>query len=105
MAGFDYKDGEISYEVSIMGQTATVTLVRSENDYTSFAPAGGSSGEAQDGKQIELVESGYSVVSDDGYVSIYYAVKIYNPMLLDFREYRLPRDLRTEEYLKQMNKF
>lgn len=76
---FDYKDGEISYEVSIMGQTATVTLVRSENDYSSFAPAGGSSGEAQDGKQIELVESGYSVDSDDGYVSIYYAVKIHNP--------------------------
>ena len=76
---FDYKNGEISYEVSIMGQTGTITLVRSDNDYTSFAPAGGSSGEAQDGQQIELVESGYSVYSDDRYVSIYYAVKIHNP--------------------------
>lgn len=76
---FDYKNGEISYEVSIMGQTGTITLVRSENDYTGFAPAGGSSGEAQDGQQIELVESGYSVNSNDGYISIYYAVKIHNP--------------------------
>ena len=76
---FNYKNGEISYEVSIMGQTGTVTLVRSDNDYTSFAPAGGSSGEAQDGQQIELVESGYSLDSNDGYVSVYYAVKIYNP--------------------------
>ena len=76
---FDYKNGEISYEVSIMGQTGTVTLVRSDNDYTSFAPAGGSSGEAQDGQQIELVESGYSINSNDGYVSVNYAVKIHNP--------------------------
>ena len=76
---FNYKNGEISYEVSIMGQTGTVTLVRSDNDYTSFAPAGGSSGEAQDGQQIELVESGYSLDSNDGYVSVYYAVKIHNP--------------------------
>lgn len=76
---FDYKNGEISYEVSIMGQTGTITLVRSENDYMGFAPAGGSSGEAQDGQQIELVESGYSVNSNDGYISIYYAVKIHNP--------------------------
>lgn len=30
---FNYKNGEISYEVSIMGQTGTVTLVRSDNDY------------------------------------------------------------------------
>ena len=65
--------------MSIMGQTGTITLVRSENDYTGFAPAGGSSGEAQDGQQIELVESGYSVNSNDGYISIYYAVKIHNP--------------------------
>ena len=65
--------------MSIMGQTGTVTLVRSDNDYTSFAPAGGSSGEAQDGQQIELVESGYSLDSNDGYVSVYYAVKIHNP--------------------------
>lgn len=76
---FEYKNGEISYEVSIMGQTGTITLVRSDNDYTSFAPAGGSSGEAQDGQQIELVESGYSVSSNDGRVSVYYAVKIHNP--------------------------
>ena len=75
----NYKNGEISYEVSIMGETGTITLVRSENDYTSFAPAGGSTGEAQDGQQIELVESGYSVDSNDGYVSVYYAVKIHNP--------------------------
>lgn len=76
---FNYKNGEISYEVSIMGQTGTITLVRSDNDYTSFAPAGGSSGEAQDGQQIELVESGYSLDANDGYVSVYYAVKIHNP--------------------------
>ena len=76
---FEYKNGEISYEVSLMGQTGTVTLVRSDNDYSSFAPAGGSSGEAQDGQQIELVESGYSVKSNDGNVSVYYAVKIHNP--------------------------
>lgn len=76
---FEYKNGEISYEVSIMGQTGTITLVRSDNDYSSFAPAGGSSGEAQDGQPIELVESGYSVNSNDGYVSVYYAVKIHNP--------------------------
>ena len=76
---FKYKNGELSYDVSIMGESGTITLVKSENDYTNFAPAGGSSGEAQDGQQIELADSGYSVVSNDGYVSVYYAVKIHNP--------------------------
>lgn len=76
---FSYKNGEISYEVSVMGQSATVTLVRSENDYSNFAPAQGTSGEAQDGKQLELVDSGYTVSSDDGHTSISYAAKIHNP--------------------------
>ena len=76
---FDYKKGEISYEVSMMGETGTVTLVRSDNDYSSFVATGGTSGAAQDGKQIELVDSGYSIVPSGDYTYVYYAVTIKNP--------------------------
>ena len=76
---FSYKDGELSYEVSMMGSTTKVTLVRSENDYTGFATAGGSSGSAQDGQPIELEDARYTVVQSDESCYVYYAVRIHNP--------------------------
>lgn len=76
---FSYKNGEISYEASAFGITTTITLIPSEEDYTSFADAGGTSGAAQEGQQIELVKSGYHVYKDDSRNYVYYAVQIHNP--------------------------
>ena len=76
---FSYKNGEISYEASALGETATITLVKSDNDYTSFAVAGETSAAAQDGQQIDLVKSGYKIRSSDSYNYVYYAVQIHNP--------------------------
>ena len=76
---FSYENGEISYSVSMMGQTAVLSLVPTETDYSVFTPAGGSSGSAQDGQQVTLENGVYSWVTEDGYSTIYYAVKIHNP--------------------------
>ena len=76
---FSYENGEISYSVSMLGQTTTVSLVPSELDYSTFKPAGGSSGAAQDGQQVVLENSSYSAVTSNEYCTIYYAVTIHNP--------------------------
>lgn len=76
---FSYENGEINYSVSMMGQTTVVSLVPSELDYSIFAPAGGSSGAAQDGQQVILENGVYSWIISDEYCRIFYAVKIHNP--------------------------
>ena len=76
---FSYENGEISYSVSMMGQTALISLVPTETDYSVFAPAGGSSGSAQDGQQVVLENSVYSWMTDEDSCTLYYAVKIHNP--------------------------
>lgn len=76
---FSYKDGKISYKMSIQGQESTITLVQTETDYSSFSAPGGHSGRAQDGEQIELKDSGYSFYQSGNTVLVYYAAEIYNP--------------------------
>ena len=76
---FSYENGEISYSVSMMGQTAIISLVPTETDYSIFTPAGGSSGSAQDGQQVTLENGTYSWVTDEDSCTLYYAVKIHNP--------------------------
>lgn len=76
---FTYGNGELSFKVSMMGQTNIVTLVRSGTDYSVFAPETDSSGDVQDGQQIQLGLGVYSWVKDDRYCRLYYAARLQNP--------------------------
>lgn len=75
---FTYKDGKISYEASAMGQTATIYLVPSETDYISSGTAT-ESADTSNLKEIELIDSGYSISESGGNTTILYAVDFSNP--------------------------
>ena len=76
---FTYSDGKLSYEVTALGATSTISLVKSENDYTDLG--GGYTGDAAKTGlfKVELIDSGYTVTQDGNNVTISYAVEIKNP--------------------------
>lgn len=76
---FTYSDGKLSYEVTALGKTSTISLVKSENDYTDLG--GGYSGDAAKTGlyKAELINSGYTATQEDNYINISYAVEIKNP--------------------------
>jgi len=76
---FSYADGKISYDVSIGGETATVTLVTTDTDFTSLGSAYGDASPATDLQEVQLVDSGYSAYQNGDYVYLYYAVEMTNP--------------------------
>lgn len=75
---FSYANGELSYEVSVMGTTKTVKLIQSETDYSSIGTVAGDS-DTQVYKDLELNNSGYTIINKGDYNYIYYAVEISNP--------------------------
>lgn len=75
---FTYKNGKISYEASLMGETAKVTLVRTETDYMG-ASGGAESADTTSLKEVELMDSGYSIGQSNGRTTVFYAVEISNP--------------------------
>lgn len=76
---FTYSDGKLSYEVTSLGATSTISLVKSENDYTDLG--GGYTGDAAKTGlyKVELINSGYTATQEDNHVTISYAVEIKNP--------------------------
>lgn len=75
---FTYKNGKISYEASIMDQSATMTLVRTETDYMSNG-SGTESADTSKLQEIKLNNSGHSIVQSGGKTTVLYAVDISNP--------------------------
>lgn len=61
---FSYEDGKISYEVSALGESGTVTLEQSSSEVPEGAAA---PAEASD--EVEVLESGIAVEGDFAYVS------------------------------------
>lgn len=76
---FTYKDGKISYEASIMGKTATMTLVKAETDYMSIGKGGSESADTSNLQEIKLNNSGHSILQSGGRTTVLYAVDISNP--------------------------
>ena len=75
---FKYKDGKITYEVSMQGETMDVELIRGEWD-TSNIPSSAFTSvkvDTADVKPLELKDSGWFVKSGEW---LYYYVDIYNP--------------------------
>ena len=75
---FSYAKGKLSYEASAMGVTTTITLVPTEFDYSSLGTIAGSN-ETQVFQDLQLVDSGYAIVSHRDSNYVYYAVEISNP--------------------------
>lgn len=87
---FSYKDGELSFEVSIQGETGTITLIRGDWD-TSNLPYSAliSDADSSDVLPIEIRESGWVIASGD---YLYYFVKLYNPnadVAIEFPSFRI----------------
>ena len=76
---FTYRNGELTYSVTALGVTKSVSLERSPRDYTQFRNNSGASGPAQDGKPVELTTSRYWVIPGSYGNTLYYAVQIHNP--------------------------
>lgn len=76
---FTYANGRLSYEVTALGKTSTISLVKSEKDYTDLG--GGYTGDAAKTGlfEVELINSGYTVTQNINNVTISYAVEIKNP--------------------------
>jgi len=75
---FAYKDGRLTYEASMMGQTATMTLVKTETDYMSNGK-GTESADTSNLQEIKLNNSGHSILQSSGRTTVLYAVDISNP--------------------------
>lgn len=75
---FYYENGKLTYEVKAFGVTSTVELERTDNDYSTFGPntEAASQSELQ---EVQLVNSGYSISTNNGRVYVGYAVDIKNP--------------------------
>ncbi len=87
---FSYKDGELSFEVSIQGETGIITLVRGDWD-TSNLPYSAliSDADSSDVLPLEIRESGWVVASND---YLHYYVKLYNPnadVAIEFPSFRI----------------
>lgn len=78
---FTYENGKIKYDVLLMGQNLTVTLVKSDLDYSEFKPVGGNATTALAGNPVEFVSGNYSWSKrgDDANCNLYYSIQIHNP--------------------------
>lgn len=76
---FTYENGELSYKVTIQGQTKEVTLVPSENDYTYLGQGTGSAAEATNLEKAFLSDSGYQFVKTEYSNYVYYGLALTNP--------------------------
>lgn len=76
---FTYKNGELSYQVTALGITKSVSLEKTDRDYTQFRNSSGAIGAAQDGKNVELVSSRYWIIPGSYGNHLFYAVQIHNP--------------------------
>lgn len=75
---FSLENDKLSYDISIMGVARTVSLVRSQNDYSNISTAAGVPVETEL-QEVQLLDSGYSISQSNNYVYIFYAVEISNP--------------------------
>ena len=76
---FTYENGKIKYDVLLMGQNLTVTLVKSDLDYSEFKPVGGNATTALVGNPVEFVSGNYSwsKKGDDANCNLYYSIQIH----------------------------
>ena len=88
---FTYKDGKLTYEVSIQGQTGEVSLVRGDWD-TSNIPAsafGSVNANTEEVLSLEIRDSGWLL---KGGKWLYYYVRLYNPnddIVVDLPSFRI----------------
>lgn len=75
---FTYKDGKLTYEASIGGNTGTMTLVQTETDYMSNG-VGTESADTSNLQEIKLNNSGHSILQSGGRTTVLYAVDVTNP--------------------------
>ena len=78
---FTYENDAITYDVTVMGTTKTVKLVKSQEDYSALGGPVTNQSSTEQLEPVQLVDSGYTVITNgyDNSKYINYAVQIANP--------------------------
>ncbi|MDO5476054.1 MAG: FxLYD domain-containing protein [Eubacteriales bacterium] len=76
---FSYENGELSFPVTVLGQTTMMTMTRSTQNYSIFSPGGGASF-STDGQPVEVQDRVYTWFTlDNGGCLLYYEMTLRNP--------------------------